>query len=42
MYKPGTNFGLTTQEGPKAVQEAIDFLRKQKPLPALEADDALK
>ena len=30
--KPGTNTAIITQEGPIALQNAIEFLRKQKPI----------
>ena len=30
--KPGTNTAIITQEGPTALQNAIEFLRKQKPI----------
>ena len=30
--KPGTNTAIITQEGPSALENAIEFLRKQKPI----------
>lgn len=41
MFKPGSDVGLRTTEGRDAVREAIRFLRRQQPLPALEWSDGL-
>jgi uncharacterized protein YkwD len=35
LRRPGTTVGLRTNEGAAAVREAIAFLRRQKPVPAL-------
>lgn len=35
LYLPGDPNGVITQEGPDAVDEAIDFLERQAPLPPL-------
>lgn len=35
MFRPGTDVGVRTDEGPAAVREAIAFLRRQKPVPRL-------
>lgn len=35
MYRPGNNVGMRTQEGRRAVREAIDFLKRAKPAPPL-------
>ena len=35
-YGDGDGINIATEEGPAAVQELIDFLRNQEPLPALE------
>lgn len=40
MWEPGQT-GLMTNEGPSAVQEAIDFLKRQKPVGGLKWKDSL-
>jgi uncharacterized protein YkwD len=35
LYRPGDDNGVMTREGPSAVDEAIDFLERQAPLPPL-------
>lgn len=35
LYRPGDDSGIVTQEGAQAVDEAIDFLERQAPLPPL-------
>ena len=37
LFKTGTKINLMTNEGPAAVKEAIEFLEKATPLPALTA-----
>src|SRR3569832_586081 len=35
LYRPGDDNGVMTQEGVTAVDEAVDFLERQAPLPPL-------
>jgi uncharacterized protein YkwD len=39
--QPGSNVSIRTQEGAAAVREAIDVLRRQKPVPILALSDGL-
>lgn len=41
LYLPGDENGVYTNEGADAVDEAIDFLERQAPLPALSAGEVL-
>jgi uncharacterized protein YkwD len=41
LFLPGDENGLITREGPEAVDEAIDFLEQQAPLPPLAPGDLL-
>lgn len=41
LYRPGDDAGVLTQEGPRAVDEAIEFLKRQAPLPPLSEGDVL-
>lgn len=41
LYRPGDENGVITREGPSAVDEAIDFLERQAPLPPLGKGDVL-
>ena len=36
MHRPGNPVGLTTVEGPAAIKELIEFLKKQPPINELE------
>jgi hypothetical protein len=42
LYLPGDPYGMITHEGTDAVDEAIDFLERQAPLPALSHGDLLE
>jgi uncharacterized protein YkwD len=42
LYLPGDDNGVLTNEGPDAVDEAIDFLERQAPLPPLRRGDLLE
>lgn len=35
IYRPGSSIGIRTEEGPDAFREAIAFLRRVEPVPAL-------
>lgn len=41
LFLPGDENGLMTREGPRAVDEAIDFLERQEPLPPLTRAEVL-
>lgn len=41
LYLPGDRNGVITREGPRAVDEAIDFLERQAPLPPLQSGQIL-
>ncbi|MES2443467.1 MAG: CAP domain-containing protein [Pseudomonadota bacterium] len=41
LYRPGDEAGVVTREGPGAVDEAIDFLERQAPLPPLSEGEVL-
>lgn len=41
LFLPGDPNGVITNEGPNAVDEAIDFLERQAPLPALSRGELL-
>jgi uncharacterized protein YkwD len=41
MYKPGCDVGICTNEGKDAYYEAIDFLKKQKPMTPFKTDELL-
>lgn len=41
MYRPGSQVGIRTEEGPAAVREAIAFLRRQRPVAALSWSNGL-
>lgn len=41
LFLPGDDNGLYTNEGVRAVDEAIDFLERQAPLPALSSGEIL-
>ena len=41
LYLPGDTNGIITNEGPDAVDEAIDFLERQAPLPPLDLGELL-
>ncbi len=38
---PGAKCGLSTNEGPSAYKEAIEFLKKASPLPSLKWSDEM-
>ena len=42
MNRPGNPVGLSTNEGPAAINELIEFLKVQQPLPALEWQEEMQ